>query len=165
MLPTLHTERLILRPAVFEDFATYSALMGSERSTFMGGPYDERDAWREFAIETAQWQLFGHGGLMIDRRSDDQLAGLVGINHGPFFPEKELGWMLFDGFEGQGYATEAAACMKDWAFETLGLKTLVSYIDKENAASIAVAKRLGAELDHDADRHDPEDLVYRYFKS
>lgn len=164
MIPTLQTERLTLRPAVFEDFETYAELMTSERSTFMGGPYDRHQAWGEFCIESAQWHLFGHGALMIEQRSDDTLIGLVGINHGPFYPEKELGWMLFDGFEGQGYATEAAECLRDWAFAELGVKTLVSYIDQNNASSIEVAKRLGGTLDMNAERNDPEDVVYRYYR-
>ena len=75
---------------------------------------------------------------------------------------KELGWLLYDGYEGQGYATEAAAALRDWAFGTLGLETLVSYCDPDNAASIAVAERLGAVRDPLAARQDPEDMVLRY---
>ena len=99
---------------------------------------------------------------MIDRMGDGTCIGQVSINHGPLFPEKELGWMLYDGFEGQGYAHEAAAAMRDWAFDILGLETLVSYVDPGNQKSIAVAERLGAVRDPDALRQDPEDLVFRH---
>jgi RimJ/RimL family protein N-acetyltransferase len=70
--------------------------------------------------------------------------------------------MLYDGYEGNGYATEAAAAFRDWAFGALGLQTLVSYLDPANLRSAAVAERLGAVLDPDAARQDPEDLVYRH---
>ena len=70
--------------------------------------------------------------------------------------------MLYDGFEGQGYATEAATAMRDWAFETLGIKTLVSYVDPDNAASAAVAMRLGANRDDKAVRPAPAVVVYRH---
>ncbi len=96
--------------------------------------------------------------------TDGVCVGQVGINHGPLFPEKELGWMLYDGFEGQGYATEAAIALRDWAFATLELESLVSYFDPANAASMAVAKRLGAVPDPDAPRQDPEDVVYRHYR-
>ena len=39
-------------------------------------------------------------------------------------PEKELGWLVYDGYEGQGYATEAAAALRDWAFNPLGVDRL-----------------------------------------
>lgn len=97
---------------------------------------------------------------MIDLRGTGQTIGQVGINAGPLFPETELGWFLYEGFEGQGYATEAAAAQRDWAFVTLHLDRLVSYMDPENSASARLAKRLGASLDHDAPRTDPADLVF-----
>jgi RimJ/RimL family protein N-acetyltransferase len=161
-IPTLTTERLILRPLKAADFDAFGAFLASERSRFMGGPYEGWAAWGMFCHEIACWDLFGHGGLLIERLSDSAGIGVVEINDGPLFPEKELGWMLYDGFEGQGYATEAAAALKDWAFGALGLPTLVSYFDPANARSIAVAARLGGVPDPDAARQDAEDLVYRH---
>jgi RimJ/RimL family protein N-acetyltransferase len=74
--------------------------------------------------------------------------------------------MLYDGHEGQGYATEAARALRDWAFDEAGLPTLVSYMDRENHASAAVARRLGAVPDPEAARQPgPEndgDLVFRH---
>ena len=99
---------------------------------------------------------------MIELRSTGACIGQVGINGGPLFPEKELGWLLYEGFEGAGYATEAAAALRDWARETLGLDRLVSYIDPDNIASARVAERIGARLDPEAPRQDPDDLVYRH---
>ncbi len=52
--------------------------------------------------------------------------------------------------------------MRKWAFEELGLKTLVSYIDPKNERSRKLAERMGAVIDPDAERHDPVDLVYRH---
>lgn len=53
--------------------------------------------------------------------------------------------------------------MRDWGFATLGLASLVSYVDRDNLASKAVAERLGAVLDPQAERQDEEDLVYRHW--
>ncbi len=159
--PTIRTERLILRTPVAGDFPDYAAFLASERAQHMGGPYDRRGAWGLFCHDVAQWPLFGHGALMIEL-PDGACAGQVGINHGPLFPEKELGWLIYAGHEGQGYASEAAAALRDWAFGQLGLQTLVSYVDPRNQRSIAVAERLGARLDANADRTDPGDLVYRH---
>ena len=161
-IPTLRTARLTLRPPVMNDFEDYRRLMASPRSRWMGGPFDTRAAWGLFCHDIAIWSLFGHGALMIDVSATGQCVGQVGINHGPLFPEKELGWLLYEGHEGQGYATEAAMALKDWAFTVCRVETLVSYFDPDNARSIAVAARLGGSRDDVAARQDPEDLVYRY---
>jgi RimJ/RimL family protein N-acetyltransferase len=80
-------------------------------------------------------------------------------------PEPEMGWALYDGFEGQGYATEAATAARDWAKGRLA--SLVSYTHGSNARSVAVAERLGAV--HDPDAPTPTDIdpatfrVYRHW--
>ncbi|MBB3918173.1 GNAT family N-acetyltransferase [Rhizobium fabae] len=162
---TIRTERLTLRMPEIGDFEAYARLMASPRSVGMGGPFDLRVAWGMFCHDVALWQLFGHGALMIDLAETGECVGQVGINHGPLFPAKELGWFVYDGYEGRGYATEAASALRSWAFATLKLPSLVSYIAPDNAASIAVAERLGARLDPAAPRTDPNDLVYRHLAS
>ncbi|MBY3084498.1 N-acetyltransferase [Rhizobium laguerreae] len=137
---TIRTERLKLRMPDIGDFAAY-------------------------AENVALWQLFGHGALTIELGETGECVGQVGINHGPLFPEKELGWFVYEPYEGRGYATEAALALRDWAFATLKLPSLVSYIAPGNAASVAVAERLGARLDPVAPRTDPADLVYRHLAS
>ena len=161
-IPTLQTQRLVLRPMAEADFPAYAAFLASPRAAGLGGPLSKRQAWGLFCHDIACWSLYGHGGLMIDRRADGICIGQVGISHGPLFPEKELGWLLYEGHEGQGYATEAAIALRSRAAQTLGVPELVSYIAPNNTGSAAVAERLGAARDLVADRPDPNDLVYRH---
>lgn len=160
--PTLTTERLILRPITLDDFPSYERLMASPRSVYMGGPFDQAAAWGLFCHEVALWHLAGHGGLSIELRATGACIGQVGINHGPLFPERELGWQLYEGYEGKGYVTEAARALLNWAFGERGLTTLISYVDPGNSRSIAVAQRLGGVLDSSAPRQDATNLVLRY---
>ncbi len=157
--PTLTTARLTLRPMVPGDFPAYAAFMADGRSALMGGPWNVGAAWGNFCHDAAGWPLFGIGALMIEAKG--VTVGQVGVSHGPRFPESELGWLLYAGHEGQGYATEAARALRDWAFAQ-GLPTLVSYIGPENTRSARVAERLGAVLDPQAEPQDPGDLVYRH---
>ena len=57
--------------------------------------------------------------------------------------EVEVGYMLRRDTWGHGYATEAARACRDWAFEHLGLRRVISLIRPENLRSIEVAKRNG----------------------
>jgi len=160
--PTLKTERLRLRPIRYSDYRGYAAVMQSERAVHMGGPLDDRETWGMFCHCFGSWGMFGHGGLMIELAATGETIGMVSINSGPLFIEDELGWFLFDGFEGQGYATEAAKAVRDWAFEVRKLDTLVSYFSPENTRSIAVATRIGGVQDDHAKTLDPADIVYRF---
>ncbi len=161
--PVLHTPRLRLRAPVIGDFPDYAAFLASDRAGGMGGPLNIRMAWSYFTNDAAQWPLLGMGALMIELRAGGPAIGQVAVCHGPLFPETELGWFLYAGHEGKGYIHEAATVMRDWAWDTLGLTTLVSYVDPANHRSARVAERLGAVLDPDAATpgNDP-DLVYRH---
>lgn len=146
-----------------DDWEPYSALMLSERARYMGGPFSVKVAWGMFCADHAQWDLFGAGALMLEDRDTRACLGQVGINSGPLFPEKEIGWLVFPEAEGRGYAFEAASALRDWARTVGRLNTLVSYVDPQNDRSRRLAERLGATLDGTAPRPDPTDLVYRHF--
>ena len=161
-IPRLATARLILRAPVAADFPAYAAALASPRARGMGGPHGARAAWGLFCHEVAGWALFGHGALMLDLRATGECVGGVGLSAGPLYPEAELGWLVYEAHEGRGYATEAAAALRDWAASALGLERLVSYVDPANLRSVAVAERLGAVLDPRAPKQDPGDLVYRH---
>ncbi|MBL3560111.1 GNAT family N-acetyltransferase [Rhodovulum sulfidophilum] len=160
--PIIDTARLRLRPHRVEDFGPYAALFASEGARFMGGPLSRRQAWQVFAADSGQWALMGFGAWGVERREDGVAVGQVALNKPDHFPERELGWLVFDGHEGRGYATEAAEAARDHAFGALGFDTLVSYVSPENRRSVALAERLGARPDATADRPDPGDLVYRH---
>lgn len=162
-VPTIITERLLLRPMTADDWEPYSALMLSERARYMGGPFSVKVAWGMFCADHAQWDLFGAGALMLEDRDTRACLGQVGINSGPLFPEKEIGWLVFPEAEGRGYAFEAASALRDWARTVRRLNTLVSYVDPQNDRSRRLAERLGATLDGTAPRPDPTNLVYRHF--
>lgn len=161
MAPVLYTDRLVLRPHVMADFDAYAALFASPRAEHMG-VLDRRGAWFSFASDVAQWALMGCGAWAVERVADGAFVGQVAINRPAHFPEPELGWMLFAPFEDAGYAYEAAQAARDFAWGTLGLAALVSYIGPDNGRSIALARRLGAVLDPQAARPEPDDLVFRH---
>ncbi len=159
--PTIETDRLVLRPHEAADLDAFWAFYQSDRSRYMDVPSSQSQLWAGLLAEVGSWEIFGWGGLAIETK-DGQLAGQVCISQPPHFPELELGWIVFEGFEGFGYAFEAASAMRDFAFEILEVPTLVSYIDRDNRRSVLLAERMGAVLDPDAATYDTVDLVYRH---
>jgi len=145
MIPTLTTERLTLRAPSLDDFEALAGFYASPRSRFVGGPLTRELAWRALAQEAGHWQLRGFGRWTVVAEGDP--IGMVGLWFPEGFPERELGWDLFDGHEGKGYATEAACAARAHAFEVLGWPTLISLIADGNTGSEGVARRLGAAPD------------------
>lgn len=142
--PTLATERLTLRAQTPQDFDAYADFYGSERSWGMGGPIDRPAAWRLFAAELGHWILRGYGFWMVDVTETGETVGQVGFWHPEGWTEVEIGWAMFAGAEGKGYAYEAAQSLRGYAYDVLGWGPLTSVIAPGNTRSEALAERLGA---------------------
>lgn len=161
--PTLETERLVLRPYRESDFEAFAAYFASHRSIYTDGPVSRSTAWDLFTAGAGRWMISGHGAWTTERKSDASALGLVSLNTAITLPDPELGWILWEGFEGHGYAYEAALNARNFAFEILQWPQLISGIHKENSASIRLAERLGATLDPSLKLADePETLFYRH---
>jgi RimJ/RimL family protein N-acetyltransferase len=163
-LPVLDTDRLRLRAPRIEDFATYAAIGESDRGRYLVEDNSDRDAlWLDFAQMVACWLLRGHGVWTVETRADATAIGFVLLGFEPGDHEPELGYLFLPEAEGRGYAQEAARAARTYAFDTLGLKTLVSTIDHDNARSIRLAQRLGATRDTAAEAaHGHAIQVYRH---
>lgn len=161
--PVLKTERLVLRPYIEADFDAFAAYFASERSAYTDGPISRQMAWDLFTAGSGRWAIAGHGAWAIEVAETGQAAGLVSLNTAIILPDPELGWILWDGFEGHGYALEAAQAARDFAFETLRWPNLISGIHRDNQRSIRLAERMGATRDPDLFLEDePETLFYRH---
>jgi RimJ/RimL family protein N-acetyltransferase len=143
-IPTLETERMILRGPKPDDFEPFAKFLTTERSAGIGGPASRSEAWRGMAMMIGHWELRGYGMWWLEERASGRAVGRVGLWNPEGWPALELGWVVYDGFEGRGYAYEAAVASRDYARKTMPSNTLISLIAPENARSIRLAERLGA---------------------
>ena len=166
MAPTLTSDRLLLTQMTLDHIHALYPLMGSARTGYMDGPFTKRAAWYLLAADVASWTLLGFGGWAITDRNTGQLLGQIALSQPPHYPERELGWLLFEHAEGQDYAHEAGKTVLAWARDAQNYITLVSYITPENSRSVALAKRLGAVLDPNAVLPDGDSIedtvIYRH---
>jgi RimJ/RimL family protein N-acetyltransferase len=164
-VPTLETERLLLRPNRPEDFEAYAAFYRTERSHLRGGPKGRFDAWVQFAAEIGHWSLRGYGFWAVEEKATGAYCGQVGLWNPEGWPAPEVGWLVWAEHEGKGYACEAACRARAYAYETLGWTEVASCISEGNTRSIRLAERMGARLDRRAARPGrPDALVYLHPK-
>ena len=163
-IPRLETDRLILRGPEARDFEPIADFYADEsRSWGFGGPMKRDDAWRWLATSIGHWALHGYGFFTMELKETGIACGLTGLWNPEGWPEPELGWILFEGFEGKGLAREGAERARAWAYADLGMPTLTSNIKPGNDRSIALATRMGARYERTYDNvHLGEDLLYRH---
>ena len=85
--------------------------------------------------------------LAIIHRADEKLIGNCGIRSVSLFGDAELGFELDTLYWQQGYATEAANAMLEYAFSQLRLPRVRAQCVSENAASARVLRRLGMNFE------------------
>lgn len=161
--PTLESERLIIRGPEKGDLPELTRFMtSSPRMVAQSETISKEQAWFGFLAGVGHWHWHGFGFFTLILRGEGLPLGRVGLLKHSNWPQVELAWHLFEGAEGNGYATEAAQAVRLWAFQRHGLKQLVSYIDRENHRSQAVAKRLGAVTDGIPAEHEPDAEVWTH---
>ncbi len=144
MIPTLETERLVLRGFVPGDVEAFAGFYASEASRFVGGPEDLVSTWKRIAAYAGCWALRGYGKFVVEEKQTGRPAGMAGPWFPEDWPEPELSWTFLPEFQGRGYATEAAARSLAFAYDELGWTTAISAIAPGNHRSIRLAERLGA---------------------
>lgn len=153
LAPTLETARLRLRGWQARDIEPFRAMMADpEVARFItaeGQALNARQAWLQMSMFAGHWALYGHGMFVVEDKATGVFLGRVGTLMPPFWPGFEIGWGIARARQGKGFATEAADAAIDWAFATFDVNEIIHLIARDNAASRAVARRLGAEISGD----------------
>jgi RimJ/RimL family protein N-acetyltransferase len=162
------TERLILRKMTEEDIEGLFLVFTNPRvmNSFDGKLFDrhQMDGWIRRNLE--HQDQYGYGLFSIIHRGDDVLIGDCGLEHMQVAgqPEVELGYDLRSDYWGQGFATEAALAVRDFAFGELAIPRLISLIRPTNLASRRVAEKVGMVREQSITQGDQPYLVYAISK-
>src|SRR3954447_670009 len=148
----LETERLLLRRLRDSDLDALAAIYADPAVTrFLGGTRTREDTRARLGWMIAATEEQGFGLWATTLRADGTLVGRCGIlvQDVGGVREHEIAYLLGSEWWGKGYATEAAAAIRDHARSRLGFDRLISLIDPENIASQAVALRIGMHHERD----------------
>jgi ribosomal-protein-alanine N-acetyltransferase len=99
----------------------------------------------EFDAYLARSRREDHESLLVFRREDDALVGVIDLSRiaRGNFQSAYLGYRIGAPYARQGTMTEALALAVRHAFRTLRLHRLEANIQPENEASIRLVRRLG----------------------
>ena len=152
--PTLPTARLPLRPPVLADFADSRAMWADPIVVqHVGGrPFTDEESWTRRLRARGLWAVLGFGYWAVRETSTGRYVGEVGFAdlHRDIAPSlrglPEMGWVLAAWAHGQGFGTEAVRAGLAWIDQTLAPPRVPCIIDAENAASLALAAKVGFQI-------------------
>jgi [ribosomal protein S5]-alanine N-acetyltransferase len=175
-MPPLETSRLIIRPFCMDDLQPVHDILDVELAaadfaTEGAMSLQEWVAWLQWAVLNyeqlarlyqppygdralvlkATGRLVGACGFVPSLGPLGQLPGLVAAGNSVqmslYTPEFGLFYAVSPSFQRQGYASEAARAMADYAFQDFRLQRVVATTTYDNAASIRVMQKIGMTIE------------------
>lgn len=153
----LETERLILRPMSQTDFDALLLIFTDPKvmAAFQHDPFtpDQMQRWLSRNLEH-QGQ-YGYGLFSIILKESGELIGDCGLEQMEVGGQAlaELGYDFRSDYWNQGFASEAARAVRDYAFQVLQLPQLISLIRVGNLSSKRVAEKVGMTLSEEFTRY------------
>ncbi|MBB6483351.1 GNAT family N-acetyltransferase [Rhizobium lusitanum] len=171
IIPTLTTDRLLLRGHRLDEFDEFLALwQNKDLARFIGGEMLTREqVWARLLRHAGLWHHLGFGFFAVEERQSGKLIGEVGFLdlHRDMTPTTEgtleSGWGITPPMQGKGYATEAMNAAIAWAGRQFAGRRMTCIIDLENGSSLRVAEKIGFRRIGDAIYKDkPNAMFERY---
>ena len=159
----LETERLVLRPMLETDIDALLLIFTDVKvmAAFDHDPFTREQMRRWLGRNLDHQNQYGYGLFSVLLHETGELIGDCGLEQMEDQAAVELGYDFRSDFWNQGYATEAATAVRDFAFDVLKLPHLISLIRVGNLASKRVAEKVGMTLAEEFTRYGIQ--YWKYF--
>ena len=147
----LETERLALRRLRRADYADLCLMLKDEEVMYAyEHAFEDWEAADWLDRQLMRYEKYGFGLWAVILKESGELIGQCGLTMQEAGEREvlEVGYLFRKDFWHCGYALEAAAACRDYAFEKLGAEEVYSIIRDINAPSRAVAERNGSIVKH-----------------
>ena len=149
----LKTKRLTLRPIQLGDEAEIHEYAGDKDITMMYYlPNDTFEETAEFVKRSvAEWKSANQTSFEFVILHEGRIIGGcdADLGHSEDRSYATLCWIIHKRFRNQGFASEAAGALLDFAFTELGVGKVYAQCDINNPASFRVMKRIGMKCVND----------------
>lgn len=142
----LETKRLLLREMEQNDFQDLAEILQDPQVMYAyEHDFTQEDVQEWLDRQRKRYAQYGFGLWAVVLKSTGEMIGQAGLTMQPYQGREvlEVGYLLKKRFWHQGYAREAAAGCKAYAFEHMQRNKVYSVIKADNTASIKVAESLG----------------------
>src|SRR5437762_8298135 len=147
----IETERLTLRRLTVDDATFILKLLNDDAFLRFIGDKGVRnlDDARQYIVKgpLASYQRLGFGIYLVVLTTTHEPIGMCGLVKRDALEDADIGFAFLPDFRSQGYASEAAKAVRDYALNSLGLKRLVAITNPDNAGSIRVLEKIGLKFE------------------
>ncbi|MCR5529275.1 MAG: GNAT family N-acetyltransferase [Saccharofermentans sp.] len=146
----IETQRLFLREMNMDDFdALYKVLADKEIMKHYPYTFDDTKVREWIERNIKRYEDFGFGLWAVCLKETGEMIGDCGLTlqniDGEMLPE--IGYHIRADQQKKGYAREAAAAVRDWAFANTDYPALYSYCKYTNVPSYKTAESIGMHMD------------------
>ena len=149
----IKTERLILRPVCIGDEKEIHEYAGDKEITMMFWlPNETFEETADFVKKgAAEWNSEDQTSFDFVILMDGKIIGGCDcdLGHSPDRSYVTVGWIINKAYRNQGYASEAASAMLDFAFNNIGIDKVYAQCDNKNPASFKVMLNIGMKCIND----------------
>lgn len=143
----LETKRLRLRCWQDSDRSAFAEMSSDpDVMKYLGGVWNRETSDTFINHANQHFAQYGYGMCALELKETGRFIGFTGLKNVPFkthfTPAIEIGWRLSKNYWNNGYATEAAQKILEYAFDSLKLEEIVSYATPANNPSIKVMEKL-----------------------
>lgn len=146
-LPTITTERLLLRPFTLDDAADVQRLAGdravADTTLSIPHPYPDGAAGQWISSHGERFQQREILVLAVTLRDRGELAGCISLRLHDAHGRAELGYWMGVPYWNRGYSSEAARALVAYGFEQLSLHRIYAHHLTRNPASGRVMQKAG----------------------
>lgn len=176
-IPTLETERLIIRELTMDDFDAINDVLSKSIEWDM--PLSERQRWLQWTV--LGYEMFSmlgqphYGERAIVLKETRKIIGAVGIVpyvdtfnnvtafnrplNAPATAEVGLFWAIHPSHQRKGFASEAARAIMEYLFTHEKLGRVIATTGYENIPSQRVMKKLGMTVQRLEEPQPPDQFV------
>ena len=153
----IETERLILREMVQSDFPLLCKCLQDPDVMLLafGHVFSDKEVQDNLDKQIWRYENHGFGVWSVILKETGELIGQCGLSMQPYNDREvpEIGYVFQKEHWHKGYAIEAAAACKEYAFTVQNIDEVFSIIRDTNIASQNVAKRNGMTIKDKTDIH------------
>lgn len=153
---TLETKRLYMRELTQGDFKDLCKILQDEETMYAyEGAFDDSESQEWLDRQISRYRKWGFGLWAVILKETGEMIGQCGLTMQPWKDREvlEIGYLFNKSYWHKGYATEAAAACKKYAFEILDADEVCSIIRDMNTASQKVALRNGMTVSDSGVKH------------
>ena len=144
----LDTERCFVRETTPEDAEAFYEIYSEPTITrYTEGVFPQIEQERQYINDYIDkvYSFYDFGVWTILKKDTGEIIGRAGFSYREGFEDAEIGYVIGQPWQRQGYAEEVCRAILEYGKQELEFERVLAFIRPENKASLALSRKLGMQ--------------------